>query len=507
MGLSIVSNVKAYSSLMAALALRLSEGPRFAEQRRIDRQIGLDVPKKSSETERLYFWATRILNEEQRQKAERYGSKVRAALFVLLLLGLVLGVGSSYVVFAYDGSAPVNILGVLLAFVFVPLLLLLLTLFVMLPSGMLQRLSFLRDLRDAMQVLSPGNIAAFIASRLPSRFAEQVESVYVETGRRQQLWGGVERYLILFAGQVFAVWYFLGVLSASMYQVVTSDLAFGWSTTLEMESSQLEEITKLIAVPWTGVAPHAVPREELLRISRFFRLGNGRLAAGENGQAVDPAVLGEWWPFLLLAIAVYGLFPRLLLYAFLRGKLRRVIIRSAPLLPGADIVLQSMNSAIVSTAERQQVGPQLGDAQGGNATALTAELPIGSCVLIRWAGSAAEQENLREQFRKEGLLVHEVYKAGGAVPLTEESRLPRLVSSVDSSHAILFVANAWEPPTAEMLDFLTELREEIGTGRSVFVFPFLTPDTSYSPAVWQRALARLQDPWTVLLDTFAKEEV
>ncbi len=499
MGLSIFSSLKAYSSLVAALEARRSEGARFSEQRNFDREVGLEAASRANESERLYFWANKVLAEEQRAAAESYSTRVRAALLVVVLLGFVLGVGSSYLVFAYDGSAPVNILGVLLAFVFIPLLLLLLTLFVMLPGRIVGHITFLRDLREALQAISPGHIATLIASRLPSNLSEKIDLAFIETSKRQRIWGTVERYLILFAGQVFAVWYFLGVLSASMYQVVTSDLAFGWSTTLEVEAAELQKVTEALSTPWGAMAPHAVPRLELLRVSRFFRLGDG-LPTGADGKTVDPAVLGEWWPFLLLAIACYGLFPRLLLYAFLRGKLRSVISRAANLLPGADLVLQNMSSAIVSTAQDSTFDEsRLGEEESLQTVAT--ELPVGSCVIVRWAGNVEEHETLRQQFRSEGLLVHEIFRAGGRVSLAEESKLPRLVSTVDSSNAILFVANAWEPPTAELLDFLSELRLELGNGRSVFVYPLVKQGTSYSPDVWRRALGSLKDPWLILLTT------
>ncbi len=502
----IYPSLRAYFGLATALELRSAEGARFSEQREYDRSVGLELEnRKLGDAEKLLFWGGKLLEDKKYEATFFSEGRFRIGIWALLLVAFLSGSLSSYAVFFYDGTTPVNVLSVLLAFVILPLVLLALSIFVLLPPGIfnwgiLNCLPFVADFRESIAMLSPGQFVHVLLKRTPNKFSETVEGAFSDSMRMRRLRGAVERSLILFVGQIFAVWFFIGVLISSMYLVVTSDLAFGWSTTLDVEASELHEVTSLIAAPWRRFAPHAEPREELLEISRFFRLGEGVIKGESAATPLDPAVLGEWWPFLLLAILVYALLPRILLYAVARSRLRSVLGSSGLLLPGADLVLQNMNSALVMTSGGQTGAEEPLVASGEEY--LSGELPLGTCVLVRWAGREGEVERLRETFRAKGLSVNEVYEAGGSVSIEQESRLPKQIAAVDSSHAIIVMVNGWEPPTAELLDFLTALRGELGDGRSVFLLPFALDNspTVLKWAVWKRALNSLSDPWFLLLE-------
>ena len=61
---------------------------------------------------------------------------------------------------------------------------------------------------------------------------------------------------------------------------------------------------------------------------------------------------------------------------------------------------------------------------------------------------------------------------------------------------------AWEPPVAELTDFLRELRAAAGERRRIHVLPLGATDTGAPAApetrhrdLWRRTLAGLGDPW------------
>ena len=117
----------------------------------------------------------------------------------------------------------------------------------------------------------------------------------------------MDRWVIAQSSQTFAVFFNVGALASALYLVAFSDLAFSWSTTLQLEAADLQRWTDLLSAPWAPFFAGARPSPELIETTRYFRLQDGSFPA-----AVSPAGLGGWWPFLVMCMAVYGLLPRLL---------------------------------------------------------------------------------------------------------------------------------------------------------------------------------------------------
>ena len=126
--------------------------------------------------------------------------------------------------------------------------------------------------------------------------------------------------------------------------VTFSDLAFGWSTTLDVPAATATRIVQGIAAPWASFAPLAVPSPELVEQSQFFRLERTGVASGAA------RALGAWWPFTVLAVVTYGLLPRLLLLALTAARLRTAT--GALLLEDARVtaLLDRMASPAIETA-------------------------------------------------------------------------------------------------------------------------------------------------------------
>ena len=104
--------------------------------------------------------------------------------------------------------------------------------------------------------------------------------------------------------------------------VVVQDLAFGWSTTLDTAAASYHELVSAVATPWAWLWPAAAPDLSLVEATRFFR-------AGEPATNPDPALWGQWWPFVTMLWTTWILLPRLLLWGFAltqtRQKARRLL--------------------------------------------------------------------------------------------------------------------------------------------------------------------------------------
>jgi hypothetical protein len=267
--------------------------------------------------------------------------------------------------------------------------------------------------------------------------------------------------------------------------VTFSDLAFGWSTTLEADSAAVTRVVHGISRPWAALVPAAVPSAELVAQSQFYRL---------EGSAVDtaPRVLGAWWPFTLLALVTYGLLPRLALLAIAATRLRAATKRLLLDDPGVTALLDRMDSPEIET----------GAAEHDAAPALEIGVPpaaprpiTGSARALIWE-ECLPADAARDYARRHlALDVTSVTAAGGGDLTVDRAALERLAAE-DTQTLIVFTP-AWEPPLLELLDFIEELRRRLGSAASIVVAP--VPDgpravTDVERATWTRATSRLADP-------------
>src|SRR5690606_7224318 len=83
----------------------------------------------------------------------------------------------------------------------------------------------------------------------------------------------------------------------------------------------------VVAAPWAGWLPPAVPTAELIEKSQFFRLVDSTTVHREA------SAFTGWWPFLLASIVCYGGLPRVVLLIVaaqrLRAATRRLLLEDA----------------------------------------------------------------------------------------------------------------------------------------------------------------------------------
>ena len=93
-----------------------------------------------------------------------------------------------------------------------------------------------------------------------------------------------------------------------MALITFTDLAFGWSTTLDVLSSEVHRIVQRWSWPWSWFWPSAVPSLDLVDATRFFRITETEVISE------DASRFGQWWPFVMASIAIYGFVPRAVSY-------------------------------------------------------------------------------------------------------------------------------------------------------------------------------------------------
>lgn len=411
----------------------------------------------------------------------------RAGALLLFGVGLLIGALVTATALHYDGSAPVNLISVLAILVVVPGLMLLLTL-LLLPG----RVRGLGWLQDVLVTFSPGQwLSAWLNRRQQSAglgwYARldafsNPESVALGDYRRVGKW-----QLVVYS-QVFAVGFFLASLATLLLLVTFSDLAFGWSTTLDMDPALVGSWVEAIATPWAGLLPAAAPDAALVAQSQFYR------AAEMRPEQVSG--LGDWWLFLLLTITCYGLLPRLLLLLVGRWRLQRTI---AQLLLGnaqveklferlsAPLVLHQVDvGELDADPEPTPTNPAVAD------SARFLQLPDGDVGLINWNEAIAPAllpDWLQQHVRRP--LAAQLALGTRTDPQQEQRALEAL-----GADAVLVLAKAWEPPLLEFMDFAQRLKQALDPAGAVLVVPVGidgAPATPADDAIWRQMIGRLED--------------
>jgi len=98
--------------------------------------------------------------------------------------------------------------------------------------------------------------------------------------------------------------------------VISSDLAFGWQSTVVFSHETIFRIVKTIALPWRLFIKSNLAYPDLEQIE------GSRIILKEGIEKLATQDLISWWPFLCLSLIFYILIPRILLYTagFFRQK-------------------------------------------------------------------------------------------------------------------------------------------------------------------------------------------
>jgi hypothetical protein len=393
------------------------------------------------------------------------------------------------VALGYDGRYPVNLFTLLGVLVGLPLVLLLFTL--LLIPGRIPGLGTLQAVAAGM------NLGRWTGAWL-DRFlgAELFAPGLLGSGRASAF----SRWQLVVFSQWLALGFFTGALVVALLRVTFTDLAFGWSTTLEMDAARVHAWVAALSMPWASWLPGAAPDAALVEASRYFRLEEGRMPL----ERVER--LGGWWPFVLMTMLVYGALPRLMLMLVGQWRLRRATVALLIDDPEATALLDRLDAPLLGLGGNSQ--EELLDPEREGLPAPREALTAEGLMLMVWNGAVTPEGARRWLSTSLGVDTASVVEVG--ILQREEEQRRRLQSARDALQArvrrVVLVTKGWEPPLLEFMDFLGLVREELGSDCSVTVVPLDVTGAGVSAAdrdVWARALARLRDPRLYVLEAGA----
>jgi hypothetical protein len=266
---------------------------------------------------------------------KRFEAALRLLQAFLSLLGLLCGGSLSLSLLHYSGEHPINVLTVLAVLVGTQLVLLAILLFAMIPR---------RDSRTSgpVQHLLRAGLDWFLV-----RIGLAQHPLAI--GDRLDAHRGLLRWILVRSAQIFGISFNLAALAGCFYRFAFSDVAFGWSTTLPLDASDVRRITDALATPWSWISHRGVPSSELVRMTQYSHLDGRYVLHGANSRSLGPALVGGWWAYILSCLMVYGLLPRLLTLEFAKFRVARILAETPTQNDAFARICEGMRAPLVDT--------------------------------------------------------------------------------------------------------------------------------------------------------------
>ena len=389
--------------------------------------------------------------------------------FVLLLLGFFTGLA----LLSYSGAEPVNVIYLLLVMVGLPFL-----------SMGLSLLSLFTGNIGAnfFNHFSPLYYLEKVINFLP--FAQKIDFSTLPFSPTLSKWIFLQRV------QLFSFLFALGLFFSLVLTIISKDIAFAWSSTLEINPVSFQYVLALLATPWQSFFPSAVPSLELIEISHYFRLGDKLdVTLVQNADK-----LGAWWKFLAMATLTYALILRLLFWFMMKVGLDTQLKKELMALSGVKKLLKEFSTPFVST---QSVKKEQHLELKEEATLIASEILAPKyAALLAW-NYAEKTLLLLQDYNK--IEAKSLSVVGGRHSFTEDQSI---VDALEGK--ILLYVKAWEPPTMDFMDFLSDVLDNKKV-KTVEVCPLGTATGNYSSKasdmeVWLKKLEQISSEKLEVID-------
>ena len=419
----------------------LSDLYRLAEQLELDRDVSVKALKARDheiglacnfrdDCSRLLFWLQRVTSEHSANDRHKTSWLTEAVVAYLARI-LAFFFGFSALQSRQLSPGP----GVVKVFVF---------------NFMVGRLQFVmsvfsawglyKTVRGNGPVVLPVNPANILLSKIypDPRYFREVQDVL--------------RIAFLRYGQEMGMLFTVGAMAGFLVVLALSDFTFVWGSTFQLGDDLVAAVTDFLAAPWSSLLPSATVDAQLIAGSRFHP------ALTELSKAEIEEMRG-WWPFLFMTLVCYALLPRVLLWLASRFYFGRFIKASFSTYPCSDLVLSRMNSPVVET-QAATASQNTSPGAGPQRAKVKPAQPDARLFLVNWAGALGANNVL--DFEEFAAVPAGNVIAVGVGSLADDIELATTasgkVSGKVSSNAIgrlLVVVKSWEPPMADLADFLT----------------------------------------------------
>jgi len=405
------------------------------------------------------------------KKYVEYNSSINALFAIVsLLFGFLVGFG----LLSYSGKMPVNIIYYLLIVVAVPLISITLSTIAIFTKS--------NTISNFITLLFPLHWLEAISNHLP--FKKKVETLELPFSPR------FSKLLFINRLQLFSLIFSIGIFLALLIVVVSKDIAFGWTTTLQIDSETFYSILSAIGIWWRDLVPSAIPSVELIDMSHFFRLGE-RL---DSSIVQNADKLGAWWKFLAMATLFYSIILRFLFWVFTNFLLKRELKKELLRLDGAKRVIHEFQTPYISTKSIDDEKHLVID--DNKKESIIKSKKERYSAILGWNFTIDEINLVNDSKGIEGL---SLYQLGGGNSFDMDKRIIDSLSGV-----VLLYVKSWEPPTMDFLDTLELLVENKSITR-VEILPVGLAKEFYQNSeedldVWRRKVGTIKSEKVWIID-------
>ncbi len=429
-----------------------------------NRALGLEYEKiKNEPVKQLEVWTKKHTPTLGKPLlSDTFSTYLYGMTLTLVIIAFFLGFFSGVGLLSYSGHEPVNVIYYMAMVVLLPLATMTLTLFSMFRANASQSL---------LVHISPAFWMEKMLRFLPQKAQSSLQELKINPL--------LSNWLIIKRSQLLALMFSLGLLVALLGMVITKDIAFAWSTTLQVSPNEFHSLLHTLAFAWRDIFPWAVPSVELIEQSQYFRLGEKL----DTQMIQNASKLGEWWKFLAFATLFYAILLRFGMWILSMFGFKKALKRSLLSLEGASILLREMNEPIITTSatvEKKNVVPQC-----SHTMQEVEDLDGSYDRTLGWAMSSDELRVLNDSMQ---VITPMAFDVGGANSLDEDSEI---ISKCQGE--VLFYVKSWEPPTMDFIDFLEDLTR---VADKVILAPVGTVEDAYLPKIkelemWGRKLQQI----------------
>jgi hypothetical protein len=447
---------------------------------------------------------------------ERSGRLVDLTGTLLLVSGLLLGIATMALWLAFDTQRHINVVFFWTAMVGIQILLLGVWLLAALPSRWLTRLPGGVSIQMLCRGIGriPTALLAGIGRWISPEYRKAAVELAGDWRRIGWLYGDLQRWTLVRLTQVFAVAFNVGALLAFLALTYGNDPTFGWRSTM-LTDRQMHRIMEVISLPWSRTWPGAVPSLEQVAYVKYSSKENVQHLITTRERQRELRMWASLWPFLLASLCWYGLFPRLVTWSISAWQVHRRTCGARLDHFAASSLLQRLRRPVVVSAgsqaaeesnESAHAAATIGRSRWGEAEAV----PV-----FQWAGvDISEQEIARRLAARFGITVAWLEVVGQLDPQQDERAVAHLIGQPRPLRVVLLV-EAWEPPDADYLDFLSRLREALGADVPIAVVLYNHHGPGHPAAcqqqdwkIWRQRLSACGDPYLgvdCLIDASAEE--
>lgn len=477
----------------------------------LENQNQLSNAEKPANRDLIRLWLTRRIQKDfpgidRKSPGTIFGDAYLLARNLATIKGLFVGLIAGFSFFTYTGTTPVNVFHFLLLFVISQLTLV----------GFLIVACLLRPLLPGLKLPSFYSLLfRGLVSRVVSFFHKQwlrtvatekrgsVNHAFGIFKARSTIYGSLFYWPLFALSQLFAIGFNIGLLAATLIKISTSDLAFGWQSTMQFSADAIHRAVMFAALPWSWFVSPGSSYPSLAEIE------GSRIILKEGIYHLTTGNLIAWWPFLVFCLLFYGLFVRMTLF-FIGKVIERTSLQKLKLdTPACLALIRRMQTPLVST----QAKPELEKASTVNHPRLDKQPPlqaatslVSQVVLIPDDIYAlCPREQLEPLLQSRGLAIKDVHRF--MTSYDQDRQLMTLLADNQwaPGEGLFILMEGWMVPLVDFLSYLKELRTILPKNGIIYLGlvgrPEATALTSVTPedfTIWQQKIEAVGDPYLTI---------